>query len=347
MQRTLKFLNASAVCLTGIMVTLSHAHAQETITLKLAHPLPAGHYAWEQGIKKFTETVTKSTNGKVRFAVFPAGQLGKDNYALLKSGLADVAMVITSYAPDKFPMTSVTELPGLHTTACQATSKFWELAKPGAILATKEYTPRGIQALFVSTLPSYRLMTTSKKVTSLDQIAGLKIYANGQAMDKTIRALGGVPVHLTGSELHDGLSRGTLDGAIFSYSSVPQYGLQKELRYSIEGPKLGSTSWFVAVSAKTWKALPEDAKKAMTAAGIQTQRDLCAWMDVDVENARNRLTKENGHSVLNLTAEQTAQWDAKIGNVPGEWAAEMDRAGRGGAELLKKMQAASSTTLTK
>ena len=72
--------------------------------------------------------------GKVTFEVYPANQLGRDYYSLLTSGLADIAMVIPFYAGDKFPATSVTELPGLSSGSCEATGKYWELAQPAGAL---------------------------------------------------------------------------------------------------------------------------------------------------------------------------------------------------------------------
>lgn len=316
---------------------LGAAHAQDKITLKLAHSLPGTHYMWEQSMKPFTEEVVAATGGKVQFEIYPANQLGKDYYTLLKSGLADVAMIIPYYAGDKFPATSVTELPDMAASSCEATSKYWALAAPGGALDKLEYAPAGLHVLFVNTSPPYYLMTTTKKVETLDDAAGLKIWANGSALGKSVRALGGVPVSIPAPELYDSVLRGTVDGAAFLYPSVPQYKLEDKIRYVAEGASLGGGSWFLAMTDKAWEALPEDVRNAMHEAGPKAQAGLCAWLDEEAQKRRDQMAKENGLTITALPDEQVKTWKAKLGEVATQWAAEMDAAGRSGSELLDAM----------
>jgi TRAP-type C4-dicarboxylate transport system substrate-binding protein len=314
--------------------------AQDELKLKLAHGLPATHYAYVQGIKKFEEAVTQNSNGKVTFEVYPASQLGKDSYSVVSSGLADIAMIVTSYAPDKFPLTSVTELPGLFTTSCEAMHKYFALADEGGILDEKEYKPLGIKVLFVSTLPQYNFTTVSKQVSTLDEVAGLKVFANGAAMDKTARALGAVPVRLTASELFDAVSRGTVDGALFPYSSLAAYKLSGHIKYSLEGAALGSASWILAMSEKRWNELSDDVKKAIDAAGLSSQEALCQFMDEDHAATRERLKAEHDLTVTQLSDEQVKLWKEKLDGVSANWAAEMDAQGRDGTAVLEAMRKA-------
>ncbi len=327
---------SSAMFLSGV----AGAAAQDVIRLKLAHQLPATHYLWEQGLKPLAEAVTAATQGQVQFDVYPAGQLGKDYYVLLKGGIADITMIVTSYAPDKFPLSSVTELPGIYSTACEATGKFWELAKPGGPLNEGEYAPLGLHVLFVSTLPSYRFSTATKKVTRLEDAGGLKIWANGAAMDKTIRSLGAVPIRMTAAELLDSVTRGTIDGAFFPYSSLSQYRLESRIGHVVEGVQLGSGSLVVAMSAKGWNGLPEKVRDSMMVASSRVQRELCAWMDGEQDGVRQRLVKENGLTVTTLTDEQAALWKERVDGVAAAWAQEMDKLGRNGTALLQAFRAA-------
>ena len=85
------------------------------------------------------------------FEVYPANQLGRDYLTLVNSGVADMAMIVTSYAPDKFPLSAVTELPGLYETSCDAVGKFWNIAQDGGKLDENEYKPLGLKAVFLVT----------------------------------------------------------------------------------------------------------------------------------------------------------------------------------------------------
>lgn len=327
----------ATLAVTALALTAPAAMAQDAIKLKLSHVLPATHYLYEQGMKSFTDKVTAKTGGRVTFEVYPAAQLGKDFLGVLNSGLADVSLIISSYAPDKFPLNSVTELPGLYTTACEATAKFSALAQPGAPLDKHEFAPLGIRPVMVTILPSYRMMTV-KKVETLADVSGLKIWGNGSAMDKTLRSLGAVPVRMPATELPDSVTRGTVDGASFPYSSLTQYGLQGAIRHSVEGTQLGSAGMALALSTRAWEALPEDVRTAMAEAGLEVEKELCVWLDADMQATRDRLTAE-GFTVTTLSDNQAALWKETVAKVGEDWAAEMDANRKPGTELLEAMRA--------
>lgn len=322
----------------AVMAAAGAAQADDVITLKLAHPLPATHYAWEQGISKFTSSVTEKTNGKVKFEVYPANQLGKDSLSLLKHGIADVAMVVVAYAPEKLPLSTVTELPGLSSSSCEGTEKFWNIAKPGGLLAENEHRQLGLHAVFVSTLPPYNLTTISRKVETLEDAGGLKLYAPGAGLDKAARAIGAVPIRITASELFDAVSRGTVDGGLNSYSSLSAYKLDGHLKYGLTGVQFGAASWMLAVSDKTWDSLPEDVRKAIEEAGPASQRELCKWADTDNSTILKRWEAEHGFKVTALSSEQSALWSAKLKTVADDWAKDMDALGKKGSEILEAMR---------
>ncbi len=320
------------------------ARAQETIKLKISHPLPASHYLITHGTKVFTDAVTERTKGKIQFEEYPASQLGKDAFAILKSGLADVTMMITGFNPDKFPLSPVTELPGMYSTACAATSKTWELAKPGGLLDKFEYAQHGIHVFFVSTLVPYSLNTVSKKLEKVEDLSGLKIWANGAAQHKMLTKLGAVPIRMIGSELYDSISRGTIDGVFQGYPSIQQYKLDNFLRHGIAGPQLGSGTWVLGMNDKAWKALPQSQRDILTSAGAEVQKSLCKYLD-DAEGIALKEVMAKGLALTTLSPAQAKVWNDKVSGVADEWAAEMDAAGKPGKQLLDAMRRASSTNL--
>lgn len=337
----LKHLAAAIAALAVLASASPQAAAQDKqITLKLAHVFPATHYLWLQGGKIFADEIDKRTNGKVKFEVYPAGQLGRDYLALLKSGLADMVILVPSYAPDKLPLTSVSELPGLYSTACEATARFWKIAQEGGPLHEAELKGHGTLALFVFTLPSYNVLTTAKEVRTLSDIAGLKIRAGGPAMDKTIRAIGASPVRIPSPELYDALTRGTVDGAFFPLSGLHQFKLEQILKFSIDGLQLGSGSVTYSISTKAWQGLSEDVRQAMRQAGAIAQKHLCQAQEAAEKSARDRIIAENGVKVIDLPKEEAAKWQERVAGVTEAWAKEMDAAGRPGSAMLKAFKEA-------
>lgn len=314
--------------------------AQEAVTLKLSHGYPETHFLWQQGGKVFVDAVTAATNGKVTFEVYPANQLGKEQFSVLQSGLADVAIITPAIAGGKLPLTSVTELPGLYQSSCEATGKYWEIVKPGGPLNEAEYKPNGLHPIYVTTVPPYSLMTVSKETTTLESLQGLKVRVAGGAMNKTVSALGGIPVQVPGPEMYDALSRGTVDGAIYSRMALNAFKLEPLLKYSVDGIRLGSGSIVMVASDKTWNGLSDELKAAIAEAGKAAQKHLCEYQDAQEAQVSKDLVEKNGWTIVDLPPEQVKLWGDRVAETTTSWATELDASGRPGSEILEAFKAA-------
>jgi TRAP-type C4-dicarboxylate transport system substrate-binding protein len=318
------------------------AVAQETITLRYAHPWPSSHLLWEHGGKPFTERVTAATNGQVKFEVYPAGQLGKDFLALLETGLADVVNFPAAYSAERLPLSSVAEIPGNYSTSCEATNRVWEVTKPGGVLNEREYKKYNLRLLFVNQPPAYKIMTSSKPIEKAGDIAGLKLRGVGANQVDSIRALGGVPIQVTASEMYDALSRGTIDGAAYFYGGMPSFNMDRVLRYAVDGIELGSVGTMFAMNEKAWNALPQPVRKAIEEAATATRRELCAYIDQDDKVIRARYLT-NGFKVTNLSQQDAADLKKRLRVVEENWIKSMEQAGQEGRTVLEAFKAAPGT----
>ncbi|MGB3071296.1 MAG: TRAP transporter substrate-binding protein DctP [Ottowia sp.] len=329
---------AASACLAGFATT---AIAQEKpITLKVSHFLPATQTVWTEGGKKFIDDVSAKTNGRVKFEVYPAGQLGSDFLSIIKSGLADIVMLVPSYQPDKFPLTSVAELPGMFSTACEGVAKLAQIAQDGGVLDEKEFRPNGYKVLFVNTLPQYKLISTSKEIKTLQDVAGLKVRANGVAMDKAVRAIGAVPVKVPAQEMYDAMSRGTVDAGLFAYTGLKPSRLDTLVRYSLDGLQLGGPTNLIAMNLRAWNALSANVKVVMTEVSKTTQEHQCRFQDREEADLREEFKKQGNVKVVQLTREQTGPWEERVRSVTAEWSKELDRSGKPGSAVLKAFQQA-------
>ncbi|WP_137163946.1 TRAP transporter substrate-binding protein DctP [Pseudomonas asiatica] len=315
------------------------AFAQTPVTLKFAHRFSSKHYLWTDAGAVFTEQVKQASNGQVAFELYPAGQLGKDYFSLLRSGLADIAIFIPSYESDKLPMSSVAELPGMYADACEGARRYWKLARTGGVLGDNEFARQGLHVLFVAAMPPYTLMTTRKPITSLDQVQGLKLRSTGASMIKAAQALGGVPVQIPSSETYEALSRGTVDGAIFLHYGLPPYNLEDLTRYAVDGVNLGGGVIAFAISQQAWAKLPVDIQSVMTQAAQATQETFCQGLDEDDQKIRDDMVKHHGHQVARLTPAQINLWNSKLAQVVSAWLKDMQAVGQDGQGVLKAYQA--------
>src|ERR1700730_272788 len=334
-------MNLNLPKMTGLAALLpaagSPASAQEKITLRLADSLPSGHVIHELVAKPFMELVTKATNGQVTFQHFPSEQLGKakDMAQATALGVADLAYIVPSYSSDKFPLTAVAELPGIFETECQGSLAFYKISHNGGVLETKEFAPNGLRPLVTMALPAYQIqLATSRAIKSAKDLEGLKVRTTGGAMDLMMRSIGGVPVRMAAPEIYESLTRGTLDGLIFSYQRSVSYAFGKILKSGTEGLNFGTAILTYSMGEAKFKSLPENVRKALIEAGEQTTREGCRRFE-DGEKAATEKIKAQGMKVIAFGPDDRKVFDTAFKNVAEDWVKDIDKRGKSGTEVFK------------
>jgi TRAP-type C4-dicarboxylate transport system substrate-binding protein len=322
-------LSAGIACLVSVPVS---AQTQ----LKLADTMPAGHTIHREVTDLFMKEVERLSGGEVVLQHYPGGQLGKgtDSLRLIQTGLQDIGLISPSHVSDKMPLTAVGELPGLWTTACEAALAFWEMSREGGILHEQEYAPNGIRALVFFPLPGYQLMVSSdRQVNGLADIGGLKLRTTGGALERIVRSLGGVSVRMTAPEMYEAMSRGTIDGALFSYQAATSYKLTDLIRVSTENQNFGTVVNAYFISEQKWQSLDESVSKAIEEAGERATKEGCKGLDAAEQKAREELAA-GGTRFIKLGDEDQARVDAGNEDVQDEWAKDLDQRSRPGTDVL-------------
>lgn len=331
------WLKSTALAALILGGSVSAASAEDKIVLKLADSLPAGHVIHEMVAKPFMEIVTKATNGQVTFQHFPSEQLGKakDMAQLTALGVMDLAYIVPSYSSDKFPMTAVGELPGIFETECQGSLAFYKVSHNGGVLETKEFQPNGLRPLVTIALPAYQIqLGTSRVVKSAEDLKGLKVRTTGGAMDLMMRSIGGIPVRMAAPEIYESLTRGTLDGLIFSYQSSVSYEFGKMLKSGTEGQNFGTAIFTYSMGENKFKSLPPNIQKVLVEAGEQTTREGCKRFE-DGEKAATEKIKSQGMKVIEFGPDDKKVFDAAFKTVAEDWVKDLDKRGKPGTETFK------------
>lgn len=323
------------------LVLMLGATAASAQTLRMTGPFPANHRLWVHGGTHFGDLVSEATGQSVKFELFPADQLGKDVVGLLKSGLADVALVPVSYISADFPLTTVVELPGVYADACEGTAMLWELSKEGGFLQQEEYARNGIRVLFASALPAYALLNGRRDIARVEDLGGLKIRANGAAMTSTVNALGAVPIPLEGADFYNAFSRGTVDGGVLALASVESFGVGPYLTKGVEGLGFGAATVLYAMSEAGWARLPDDVKAAFEKAAMETQDHLCNALKEIEATTLKKLEAEYGLVMSALPEAEAQKVQERLSTVAEQWAANAERNGAKGQAALEALRAVS------
>lgn len=327
-----------AAAVAAALAAPGGASAQK-VTLRVADVYPVGHPVAESTAKVFMEQARKATNGALDFQYYPAEQLGKgkDLLTLTQSGVVDIGLVVPSYVSDKMPLSAVSELPGGFATSCEGTVALWRLSKDG-VLAKSEFAPNGVRVLIAHAFAPFQMVTT-KNFEGLKSVEGQKMRSLGAVMDSTIRKLKGTPIRIPAPEINESLSRGTIDGGMMGYPTVLSYDLARIVKFGTVGANFGGAVVTYAISENKWRSLGAEAQKALLGAGEAATKNGCEYADRAVGPSAEKL-KAAGVKLTQLSPEDDKSLKAVLATVGDEWAADLDKRGKPGTEVLKAFRAA-------
>jgi len=165
---------ALAGCISAAGITAAQAE-----NLLISASLPQVHFWVGKHMDPFADAIEKATNGEVSFTRFYAGELTSVGRELdaLQGGAVDVAApLLAPYHEGAFPLSDVTQLPTLKTTAITQTKAFLDLMasdvalKDGKTFYQYEIAPKNIHAWPVATTAAYAINFAKVKPTSADAL---------------------------------------------------------------------------------------------------------------------------------------------------------------------------------
>ncbi len=310
--------------------------AEDRIELRLADSLPAGHIIAEKMTKPWMKLVGELSDGRIDFKYFPAEQVGKakDMLTLTQTGVIDIGYVGPAYISEKMPLSAVAELPGASTSACQVMQAYWSLAKEGGHLYANEFKPNGIRPLFVAALPPYQaVLGSSRDIATLKDLGGAKLRASGGAQHMTLDKLNTVPVRMAPPEIYESMSRGTIDGTLFSFVSVESYKLTSLTKTATVGGNFGTVIVAYSISERKWTKLPTDVKQILSEAGDRIVESGCKAFDDEERAAADRL-KAAGVRLVAFKSDDEAAFIRVADEVANAWAADLDKRRKPGTATL-------------
>ena len=331
---------AFAATLSGALIHTAPVFAQDAkVKLKVADSFPVAHYM-NMLVKKWMQNVTEASGNTVEFEYFGAEQLGKakDMLTLVQSGVADIAYVAPAYVSEKFPLSSVAELPGGFEKSCTGTHGYWKIATKDGIIANREMQPNGVRLVFTVLGAPYQILST-KKIDGIASLAGQKLRSYGGHQDTALKEIGAVPVRMAAPEMYEAVTRGTLDGIVLPYASVYSYKLENTVKYGTDGMNFGSVALNYVINEQKWKLLPPKAREAFEKVGPVAIEFACQYLDKDANDAYDKLKAGGVHMVRFSDAETKAMRD-KMAGIPVQWAANLDKRGKPGNEVLKAFRGA-------
>jgi TRAP-type transport system periplasmic protein len=249
-----RFLAAAAAVPVATMLGDSRARAEDH--LKWTVFTPDNEVTFRTVMKPFAETVQRESDNAVVFDLFPNGALGRNpgNQAqMVLDGVADLAWVVPSYSPGRFPDTEVLELPGLFKDLRESSLVATRLNQRKAFNDYGDFYVIGMWG----TAP-YSIHTNFP-VASIKDLKGKTIRASSKNESAALRAFGAVPIGMPVTEIPEAISRGTISGTTSHLSPFFDFGLDRVTNnHFFIG--LGVVPLAIVMNKKKFDELPQSAR---------------------------------------------------------------------------------------
>ena len=329
-----------SICLVLILVTLlltvafprsaESASAEKPIELRWAtsygdNVMPTMKANW------IAAEVAKRTGGKVKITVYPNQTLAKvpDFLNALASGIADGATLPIPVYPGKFPELGITELPFFIPNRGVATEVLAEFWHSGLV---KSFDPYHVISMNATSAAFWYFR--DKKVTSMEDLKGMKFRSPGGVNLQAVELLGVSPVGITVTEVPMALERGIIDGLNTMDEFFVPTKMYEFSKYSMRLP-LFFGQHVEVMSQAAWEKVPPEYQVVLNQVGIEAMYWCLSKQDSSDTEYQNVLRNKNMELYL-ISPDEQARWKKTVHPIIDEWVKGMEAKGIPGKELLKK-----------
>ena len=192
--------------------------AAEPITLKFSQFLGPTSFFQVDVVEPWAKELEAKTNGQVKVELFdgtsPVGKV-TEQAKNVQEGKVDIALGLRGAESDRFPGSSVIELPFLVPSALRGSQALWGLYKDDTL--ADEYKDYKVLALFVHN-PGL-IHTKDKRVVNLADLKGLRLRVANNTVAAALNYVGGEPVVLQVNDVMPAVKDGRLDGIVTNWGN--------------------------------------------------------------------------------------------------------------------------------
>ncbi|MFV0383494.1 TRAP transporter substrate-binding protein [Paracoccus sp. (in: a-proteobacteria)] len=325
-------MKLAAAMATGAVVLTGAAQAKE---LKFADFQPATHPYIEAVYKPFMDEVAASTGGAVTVRLYGGGELGPgpaDQYNRAVDGVADIVFGLPGYTASNFPLTLVTELPGVIEAETGTRHVLAHLD-----MLAGEY--RRVTLIGLWTNDPNALFMARKPVRALEDLKGMKIRVPSRNAGLVIEAWGGTPISMPAPEIYNAMQTGVIDGAFIDGTTTYSFRLSEVTDYITTGMDSSISSFFMLMNRDSFADLDDAQQAAILEAGRNASM---AAHRVQIEGAARGFADfaaMDGKEMITLSPEEAARFNAASAPVVDKVIGELDASGVDASSYVAALKA--------
>ena len=255
------------------------------------------------------EMIEDATGGKVTAQIKyrlgpPPAQMD-----LVQDGAADMSWIFHGYQAGRFTATKLIELPGYTGNAEAASVAYWRVHE-AHLAAADEH--KGVKLIGLMTHGPAHLHS-ARKVTSLDQVPGMKLRVPGGVGGDAGAALGATGIKVPAPKVYETLASNAADGVVMPFEARKGFKLTEVAQNVYEMPGgLYRGSFALILNQETFDGLPEDLRAALDEKvfGEPASRMAGAvWDEIDVAGREVTLAAAD-NSINPASAADVTAWEA-------------------------------------
>lgn len=183
---------------------------------------------------KFVEEVQKLSNGRIHIKAYHNGTVGGDRELVESCMNGDIPFVVQNTAPQTnfIPKLAIFDLPMAYTNIEDLRKTLDDQCFMDLINTV--YSEHGVRLLAMSD-QNFRVMTTNKKIESLDDFKGQKIRTMENKYHLAFwQSIGANPTPMAFSEVYIGLQQGTIDAQENPYEVIVSGKIYEQQDYVVK-----------------------------------------------------------------------------------------------------------------
>ncbi|MFZ7128584.1 MAG: TRAP transporter substrate-binding protein [Desulfobacterales bacterium] len=266
-------------------------------------------------LEEFSAKVKEATNGELEIVVNSGGALGYKGPELLKvvrDGLVPLSDMLVSGVAGEEKIFQIVTLPFLARDFEEA-RLLNDTARPYFDKAAEKW---GQKILYISPWPGAGLWT-KRKITSTEDMKGLKTRTYDKNGALVVEAAGGTPYALPFSEVYSSLATGVIDSVVTSTPTAVDAKFWEVLKY-YEPINITIATDMVNVNLKAFNKLDKETQDQLVSIGKEMEDAM--WQKVaELDKEKEALCLENGMETVPPSDEFMKQLNDITEQIRADW----------------------------
>ncbi|MFT4573245.1 MAG: C4-dicarboxylate-binding protein DctP [Marinomonas primoryensis] len=242
-------------------------------TLGISLQLPLKHHLG-QNLVDFKQEVEEKSNGNIKIKIYPSAQLFKDSevHQAVSSGAIEMGVMSLSQLAGTIPAVDVFYVPFMFPSQDKVEAAT-RPDSPVRMLLDEAIQKTGTRPLWWQAYGGVALLSKNKPIKQPEDMEGMKVRVFGKTLGEFVKAVGGAPTSMAGSEQFLAYQRGTVDAGMTGVSAVGPRKLYQVMDY-LTLTNHADIEFLTVINEKVWESLTPANQKVLSDAARKVELQL-------------------------------------------------------------------------